>query len=471
MNHSEQLSNVLHRRTPKLPTTSRLPLVGSLPQLMRRQCDFLTETHRTHGDIFTMNLGPLTLTALNTPEQAKHILVDNAKNYTKGSPLWAALRTLLGNGLPVSEGDFWLKQRRMVQPHFHKRHLVRMTDAMIEAIQQHVVSWDGACQRGEPISMYTEVESLVVDVVSRSLFGTRISPEDADIFVHEMSIVMKNLAVALFTHKIPQWVPIPGRKRYAQALATVDDILFRLLDEQRNQEQTDGGAGRAKSSGADWISMLYDMVDAETGERINHQELRDEVVGIFGGGYETSLNAISFLFHFISQQPEVAQKVTDEVDSVIGDRLPTFADLSNLAYTKMAVQEAMRLYPTVFYIPRTAVDDDEIDGYHIKAGSDVGAVVYNIQRHPAIWDEPDKFIPERFAADRVAKRHKLAWMPFGAGQRQCIGKEFALIEGTFSLAQTMQRYQVEAVSTKASAPTMGVNLAIKDDVWVKLKRR
>ncbi|MEM7125077.1 MAG: cytochrome P450 [Chloroflexota bacterium] len=461
MINTEQLSINQQRRQPTLSSTSHLPLIGSIPQMMRQQTAFLTEAHRKHGDIFNMSLGPLSFVALNHPEQAQHLFIDNARNYTKDSAFWESIRTLLGNGLPLSQGDFWLRQRRMIQPQFHRQRLVDMGNLMNEAIHKSMASWESIANGETPFDIAHEMTQVTMSVIVRTMFGTDLADEDSDTVADEMNYALNYMVFGMIAHSIPDWVPVPGRKRYLGSIAAIDDVVFRVI-EQRHQEKTEG---------ADLVSILYNMVDAETGERMTGQQLRDEAVSMFIAGYETTAVSLAWAFHFLSQRPEIERKLVDEVDSVLNGRVPTFADLPKLTYTKMVLQEAMRLYPPAFWLPRTAIEDDEIDGYHIPAGSTVGAVIYNIHRNPAIWEEPDEFIPERFTPDKMEQRHKLAWMPFGAGQRMCIAKEFALMEGQLILAQAMQRYRITPIPGRTVQPALTTSLRVKDGVWVTLERR
>ncbi|HUM69639.1 MAG TPA: cytochrome P450, partial [Chloroflexota bacterium] len=219
------------------------------------------------------------------------------------------------------------------------------------------------------------------------------------------------------------------------------------------------------------LAMLLDVVDEETGEGMTDQQLRDEVATLFLAGYETTSLALSWALHHLMQHPEMMTKMQAEVDSVLNGRQPTLADLPQLPYTRMVLQEAMRLQPPSYWLPRTAVADDEIDGYHISAGTQVVSLTYMYHRHPEHWENPEQFDPERFTPERSANRHRYAWIPFGAGQRLCIGRDFAMMEGQLALAMVAQRFNMTAVPDHEVKPMLSSTMRPKNGVMVTLEKR
>jgi cytochrome P450 len=213
------------------------------------------------------------------------------------------------------------------------------------------------------------------------------------------------------------------------------------------------------------------MVDEESGERMSNSELRDEAVSLFLAGYETTSVAMSWALHFMTQQPEIRERLQQEVETVLGERTPTMMDLRKLTYARNIMQESMRLYPPAYWIPRTAIEDDVIDGYRIPAGKMVAVMSQTIHRHPEQWENPHAFDPDRFLPERSEGRHKLAWIPFGAGQRLCVGREFAMMEGPFILARMMQRYRPVAVPDRVAQMHIGITIRTRDGVWVGLEKR
>ncbi|HEX2623525.1 MAG TPA: cytochrome P450, partial [Phototrophicaceae bacterium] len=206
-------------------------------------------------------------------------------------------------------------------------------------------------------------------------------------------------------------------------------------------------------------------------EQMTDQQLRDEAVTLFLAGYETTSVAMAWSFHYLTQQAEFAARLHAETDAVLGDRDPVFMDVPQLAYARMVMQEALRLYSPTYWVSRTAEEDDVIDGYRIRKGQMVAIMSHMIHRHPDFWQHPEAFDPERFTPENSAGRHQLAWIPFGAGQRQCIGRDFALMEGQLILTKIAQRYNVHAIPGKVAAPHVSTTLRTKDGVWVTISKR
>lgn len=451
--------NLTHGLTP--PRAPGLPFVGSLPALMRDPLPFLEEARATCGDVFRVGLGTTEVILLNHPRHAQHVLRDHAANYLKGGPLWDSVRTLLGNGLPVSEGEFWRRQRRMMQPQFHRERLAAMTDLMVQAIDEEMEGWDAKAASGQPFDIARELTCMTMKVIVRTMFGTSIDRAESDAVGDHMSYMLDFMLKGMVLNALPRWVPVPGRRRYEEAIAAVDAVVFRVIARSR---------GDARASGS-LIDILLDLVDAETGAQMTPRELRDEAVSMFLAGYETTAASLSFAMGYLTQAPQVIRGLHDEVDTALGGRVPGFADLRLLPHAMRTVQEAMRLSPPAFWLPRVALENDVIDGFAIPAGAMVAPVMYTIHRHPAEWPDPARFDPDRFTKERSIGRHGLAWMPFGAGQRQCIAKEFALMEGQLILARMAQRFDICAVPGFTAKAQLSTTLRPRDGIMVRLVRR
>ncbi len=443
------------------PTVGGMPLIGALPKLIKGRFEFLEAARQEQGDIYRLDLGFTDAIILCHPRHAQHVLLDNVKNYAKGGAMWDSVRTLLGNGLPVSEGAFWRRQRRMIQPAFHHKRLMAMADLMVEAIDESLDRWESYAQSGEPMDVAQAFTHTTMNVLVRTMFGSELKAGEAETVGTELAYAIDFMLQGMVTNALPSWAPVPGRARYRQAIRAIDEVVFRVIERGRQE----AGAGD------NMLSMLLEMVDEESGERMTNAELRDEAVSIFLAGYETTSVAMSWALHFMTQQPEIGARLQEEVDTVLGKRTPTMMDLRQLGYARNIMQESMRLYPPAYWISRTAVEDDEIDGYHVAAGKMVAVMSQVIQRHPEQWENPHTFDPDRFLPERSEGRHKLAWLPFGAGQRLCVGREFAMMEGPFILARLMQRYQPVAVPEKVAQMHIGITLRTKDGVWVKLEKR
>lgn len=456
----QKRTNEMRSPLRKPPQTPGFPVVGALPQVLRQQIHFIESAREQYGDVYNLNLGFTNMIMLNRPEHAQHVLRDHARNYTKGGPMWAMVRTLLGNGLPVSEGDFWMRQRRLMQPQFHRKRLEALTQHMADAIDEGLNELDELVKTGQPINMAQEFANITMKVIVRAMFGTGLDRDSVTAVSENLTFALDYMLRGLITNALPAWMPVPGRAKYQRSIEIIDEIVFGVIERRRSE-----------GLGDDMISMLLNMVDDETNTPMTDQQLRDEAVSLFLAGYETTSVAMAWSLYFMTQAPALMDKLQQAVDATVGQRPITFADLHALEYPRWVMQEALRLYSPVFWLSRTAVETDLIGDFLIEAGQTVGLVIHNIHRHPDVWDNPETFDPERFSPERSEGRHSLAWMAFGAGQRQCIGRDFALMEGQLILSKLIQRYTFTAVPGRVAEPYIAMTLRTKDGIWVNLNRR
>jgi cytochrome P450 len=446
-------------RTP--PKTRGLPIIGSIPAVLKEQVDFLAHAREEYGDVYTLNLGMMQIVIANRPEHAQHILRDHAKNYSKGGQMWDAVRALVGNGLVLSEGDFWLRQRRMMQPYFHRQQLGKMADLTISAIEDGMKDWGSFAGTGDAMNFASAFSAITMKVIMKTTFGGDIAEEEIEEMSREITYALDFILPNMVTMKIPGWVPVPGRKRNQEAIEKIDAFIYRIIEKRRNE----------KEPGGDLLSMMIQMVDDETNAEMTNQQIRDEAITLFAAGYETTALTLAWVVHYLTQQPQIADKLYTEIDQVLPQNAhPTFEALMQLPYTRMILQEAMRLRPPAFWIPRTAVEDDEIDGYRINAGDMVAVAIYGIHHNPDVWENPDVFDPERFSPENSEGRNQFAWIPFGAGQRLCLGRDFAMMEGAFVLAMLGQRYHLHGTDHVAKS-ALSATLRTKDGVWATLEKR
>ena len=447
----------------QMPRAKRVPLLGSLPFVLRDPLAFLQQTHQEKGDIYELDLGVIKAVVLNHPRHAQHILIDKLHNYEKGGALWDSFRDMLGNGLTVSQGAFWKRQRRMIQPHFHHQRLALLAERMVEAIDIEMDKW--AVDQAE-FDVQNAMTRVTMHITVSTLFGMGLSEAEIAHASATFAYVIDSLISGMVTKGLPAWLPLPSRRRYHAELANVRALVSRLIERGRS------GDGDPNSM----LAMLIEATDTDTGDQMTDEQLIDEVINFFAAGYETTALALTWACQYLTQQPEIWATMQSEVDAVVGDRLPTMHDLRQLAYTRRVLQETLRIRPPSYHTPRTAVEDDEIDGYLIRAGTMVVSFTYMQHRHAEQWSDPETFDPERFTDAREVDvngqpRHKFAWIPFGAGQRMCIGKEFALMEGTLVLARLAQRFDMQAIAGKVATPQPSATLQPKNGVFIKLSKR
>ena len=396
---------------------------------------------------------------VNNPDYIEHVLLTNQANYRKSHFLRNMLSPLLGDGLLISEGDFWRRQRRIAAPAFHNRRIAEFVAVMAACTEATLAHWRTLTQ---PFDVAAEMMALTLDIISRTMFSADVTGDTAavrrlmDVVVH-MPVSMLDL------FGLPQWLPRPQSAPLRRAIAAFDALVARLLAERR--------ADPAAPDRGDLLAMLLAARDPDTGEGMSDKQLRDEILTIFMAGHETTANALSWTWYMLAQHPDAEARLHAEVDRVLGGRTPGLADLAELKWTRMVIEETMRLYPPAHAIARTAIGEDHIGGARIPPGASMSISMYVTHRNPNLWPEPERFDPERFTPEAVARRHRFAYLPFGGGPRICIGNTFALAEAQVIVATIAQRYRVRLAPGRAVEPIGLLTLRPKSGVWVTLEER
>ncbi|WP_026605943.1 cytochrome P450 [Methylocapsa acidiphila] len=391
---------------------------------------------------------------VNKPEYIEHVLLSNHRNYVKSQLARTLLGPLLGNGLLLSEGAFWRRQRAIAAPAFQPKRVGGFVDVMAAEAQAMAEDWSG---RREPFDVAAEMMALTLTIIARTMFSTAIAGE-IETVRQLMDQVVAQPPNLLDLFGLPRWLPRSQPKNYRAAVRAFDALVSRIIAERRAQGVDHG----------DLLSMLLSARDPESGEGMSDKQLRDEILTFFVAGHETTANALSWTWHLLAQYPDVEAKLRAELARVLGGRAPNFADLAELQYTRMVIEEAMRLYPPAHTISRTALREDWIGGVRIPAGAVIFINVYVTHRNPNLWPEPERFDPERFAPEAVAKRHRFAYLPFGGGPRVCIGNGFAMAEAQTILATLAQRCRLRPAPDHEVKPIGLVTLRPKDGVWMKI---
>ena len=361
--------------------------------------------------------------------------ISNHRNYRR-SRNSDKLRRALGNGLLTNDGTSWLKQRRLMQPAFHRKRIAHFGDTMTDETQKLLAAWQAEPTRGKPLDVSGEMMRLTLAIVSRTMFGTTVMQETEQLGPAVTELQEDTLRRQFVLVDLPEWVPLPKLRRAKEARKAIERVVTGIIESRRRS---------GVSEHEDLLSMLMNARDADTGEPMDDAQLRDEVRTIFLAGHETTSNALAWTWYLLARNPNAATKLRAELDRVLGGRLPTTDDIPQLPYTKMVVEESMRLLPPVWAISREAISDDEVGGYRIPAGSTLVLSQFLTHRHPDFWDDPESFDPERFSPDRTKDRHRFAYFPFGGGPRICIGSSFAMLEAQLLLATIAQRYDLDLV--------------------------
>ena len=419
------------------------PWIGALPRLALNPVRFLVAASRQYGDVFKLPIGFSDAYVLSHPEHLQHIVQERNQNYVKGT-LWNPLRLVLGNGLGVSDGSFWLRQRRMMQSQFNAERLSALASMLSETIADGLTQWGQAAQQrsGTPIDLVQGMGQIALMACTKALLGGDLSRSAASAICRAVHQVLDTMFLPLLTHWAPPWVPVPGAKRFKEAIRTIDKVVYELIEQRRSDPLPRH----------DLLSLLLSARNPESGQVMTNQQLRDEVVTMFLASYEPVVTALSWALVLLGKHPGVEHRLREEVRSVLDTRMPTAEDLSRLPYTKSVLQETLRLYPPVWMLIREAVASDVVGGVQIPAGATVLGFTYGIHRDPRFWRAPDNFDPARFSSAKGAELRRFNYMPFGAGAHKCIGEHYAMMEAQIFLVLILQRYQVRIVNGQQIEP-------------------
>ncbi len=397
-----EVTPVVHHKTPAGPHSHFL--LGSAFDLQRDPLPFLSTLFQQYGDIVRTRLLSQPSYMVYHPDYIKRVLQDNNQNYDKNSYTLQVLKPFLGNGLATNDGASWLQQRRLIQPVFHRKRITTFGTLMTDATVTMLERWQGLTEHEMPLDIPAEMMRLTLRIVGQALFSIDLS-DDTSLVGKAFMTVTKLISDYLFLPFPPLFVPTPRNRRLRAAIRTLDHLVYEIISQRRKP-----GTERE-----DLLSMLLLARDEETGQGMNDQQVRDEVVTFLFAGHETTANTLTWTWYVLSQHLHVEQRLHAELDTVLNGHLPTVEHLPALSYTRMVIEESMRLYPSVTFNIRHAIANDEIGGYHIPANSLIWMSPYVTHRHPAFWEQPEVFEPERFTAEGVASRPRFAYFPFGGG--------------------------------------------------------
>ncbi len=435
-------------------------LLGNARDIQRNPLGFALTMTRQYGDIVRMRFFTWPAYLVNHPDGVKYVLQENQRNYSKDIYPYKIFKPLLGQGLVTNNGDSWLHQRRLMQPAFHRKRLAALGTLTTGAAVAMLDRWQDFTERNQPLDVAAEMLRLTLCIVGKALFNIDLSDE-AHSVSQAVTTVNRLLSEYLYAPFPPLNVPTPRNRRIQDARRALDQVVFGIIT-QRRQQNTDAG---------DLLSMLLLARDEETGLGMNDQQVRDEVMTLLIAGHETVSTALVWAWYLLSQYPDMERRLQIELDTVLGGHPPTVEHLADLTYTHMVIEETLRLYPPAWVFGRKAIAGDEIGGYSIPANSIIVLSPYMTHRHPAFWENPDVFDPERFTPERSAGRPHYAYFPFGGGPRICIGINFALMEMQLILAAVAQRYTLRLVPDHSVEPEALLSLRPRFGLPVTLQRR
>jgi cytochrome P450 len=422
---------------------------------------WLMRTAKEHGPVARYRFGPGLAYLVTHPDGLKHVLQDHVKNYTKDHFSYALFRRVVGDGLLTSQGETWLKQRRLAQPAFHRARISAMAEQMVRATAELAEHWAESARSGAPRHVVRDMMALTLRIVGEALFGTDVRAEVQA--VSEAFNVLSEQTVERFRslRLLPPVLPTAYDRAFRQANRALREVVARVIAERRKRPEDQG----------DLLSMFMLARDEETGEQMDDAHLQSEVMTMMLAGHETTATALSWAWVLLEQNPGPEQKLHEELASVLGGRLPTADDLPRLVYTRRVLDEVLRLYPPVYVLSRKVVENDTVCGYQVLGGSALDLSPYVTHRLPEYWPDPERFDPDRFTPEQVAARPRYAYFPFLGGPRQCIGNSFALMEGTLILATLAQRYRPRMAAGYTPRPEPLITLRPTGELPVLISAR
>jgi cytochrome P450 len=428
---------------------------GNLGQIGPRRVDFFLELAQTYGPLASFRVGHWRIFLLSDPDLIQQVLITDAKHYVKHYGV-RTFKPILGNGLVTSEGDFWFRQRRLLQPAFLRGRILSYAPVMAELTRAILEGWIP----GQTIDIQFELSAITSAIALKTLFG--IDDHGYRARVNDsLQLAFDLMAVRLdWLFQVPLWVPTPANLRLRRAIDDINRVVAEFI-----------GAVRARSRpGDDLLSMMI-SAKAEDGTGMTDQQLRDEAMTIYLAGHETTALALTWCWYLLSQHPEAEQELVSEWARVLRGRLPSADDLPYMPYTAAVIYEAMRLYPPVYAIGREAVVDLELGGYRVKRGYTILMSQWVNHRDPRYFPQPEEFRPERWLTGLANRLPKFAYYPFGGGQRMCIGSHFAIVEAAIVLASIGQRFRFTLESGTVIDVNPQLTLAPKNILTAALEHR
>src|SRR5262245_11776758 len=425
-------------------------LIGPLQQDILK---YFTDTTRQYGDVWGMRIGNFRSFFISHPDLIEDVLVNNARLYHKGRILQAN-KYLFGEGLLTAEGDFWLRQRRLAQPAFHRERIAAYAATMADYTAQMLAAW----RNGEERDVHEEMMNLALRIVGKTLFDADVT-RDAKEVGETLDMLLKIASNFGRTVLVPLWVPTPRNLRAKAGVRRIEKIIYRIIAQRRASGRDTG----------DLLSTLLQVQD-EDGTRMNDRQLRDETITLFLAGHETTASTLSWTWWLLAQNPAVEKRFHEELHGVLCGRAPTMDDLPKLTYLGHVLTESLRLYPPAWGMARLAEEEHEIAGYPVKPGYGVAMAQWVVHRDARWFDAPLEFRPERWENGLAKQLPRFAYFPFGGGPRQCIGNTFALMEASVMLATIGQKFQLDLVPGQDVKPMASITMRPKSGIRVRLVR-
>ena len=456
----ESINSSMTSESPPIPGPTGHFLFGSIREFQRDQLAFVQQAARTYGPVARIRLANVIFNLVSHPDGVRRVLQENYHNYIKGE-FFDPMRQMIGKGIFASEGPHWLRQRRLMQPVFHRQRIAGFADAMVKQTEKMFSPWEQHARSAAPVDISQEFNELTMRIIAETMFSTQLGADTSRIAA-AMTHLLDDLSFRFLVPFYPRiGFPTPRNIRAQRELGVVDEIFYRKLHERRHEQQPYN----------DLFQMLIDAQDEETGEKMSDQDLRDEVITLFVAGQESTALLLTWFFHNLATYPEWDKRLFEEVHTVLNGRSPGIEDLPNLPLVRMAVDETLRLYPPLWITNRTVIEDDELCGLRIRAGEVAGISPFVTHRLPEFWPDPERFDPLRFLPEAAAERPRFAYFPFSGGPRICIGNNFALVEAQLIVATLVQRFRLTVVADRPVRIKPLATLRPDEGLWLRIENR
>jgi cytochrome P450 len=451
-------------------------VLGGSIDYTRDSLQYLRRVHRECGDIAYLRLYGMGAYFINHPDLIERVMITDNRHYQKDFFI-RKLRDVLGHGLSLSEGDFWRRQRRLMQPAFHRDRIATYAAVMVEETEKML----DAYRVGEVRDIHVDMMALTLRIVCRTLLGssphvdTKRTGDALELLAERFSNSASGIALLM----VPQLgsLPLQANVRYRRAVGGLDEMLYRIIAErkqsgaarsQRADPNENAGPARENAPHDDLLSMLIEARD-EDGKPMTDRQLRDEVMAAFLGGHETSALALTYTFLCLTRSPRAAERLHAESCGVLGERSATSADVQALRFAEGTVLESFRLYPPFWVLAREVLEETELGGFVLPKGSQVWMSPWLMQRDPRYFDDPESFSPERWENGLIKQLPKFAYFPFGGGPRVCIGQSFAMMEATLVLATIARRVRLSVLPGSPEGLVQSMTLRPKGPVLARVE--
>lgn len=434
-------------------------ILGVMREFNQDSLAFIEKLARDYGDVVRARFLYIPAYFIYHPDHIEYVLATNNRNFIKPHSVRTPFfQRLVGNGLLTSEGEFWLRQRRLAQPAFHRERISGYGQVMVKDAEKMLARWSD----GETRDVHREMMRLTMEIVTHTLFNVDVT-DDADKVAEALSVLVEPFSSqATLKWILDNRLPTPGNRRFHKTAAKLDEVVYRIIRQRRLSGSKDEG---------DLLSMLLQAYDEDDGSRMTDQQLRDEVITLFLAGQETTALALSWAWFLLAQHPEAESRFWSELDEVLGERAPEAADMSRLKFTEMIAKESLRLYPPAYIVGREAVKDCEIGGFPVPAGMQLFMPTWVVHRDPRFFDAPDQFRPERWTQELTSRLPRYAYFPFGGGPRVCIGNSFAMMEIVLLLAAIGQKFRLRLAPDQQVTLQPAMSLRPRDGIKMVLGKR